>query len=317
MNAEIFSEWLRRQGHTVYRTESSYWYNAGPRTLQAFPYHWLIDPSEKELNQLMRTKGIAALRYSTPIDNTKGMVSYHVVLHRPYSFNTLRSRTRTSVRKGLNNCQVEQISFKRLAEEGWDLQYDTLKRQNRLRSMNQDDWRRICLAAEGLDGFEAWGAVVEGELAATILTARIEDTCYLLYAQSHRKFFNLYVNNALFFSVTCDMLEREGVNGIFYSLHSLDAPDSTNEFKFRMSLVPLPVRQRVVLHPVIQPLANSVSYGLVASMQKRFPSNTNLAKVEGMLRFYMEGKRPLNEQVWPDCLDQSKLEASEAEDLST
>ena len=37
MNSETFAEWLRRQGHRVYRTASSYWYEAGPRVLQAFP----------------------------------------------------------------------------------------------------------------------------------------------------------------------------------------------------------------------------------------------------------------------------------------
>ena len=49
MNAEIFAEWLRRQGHSVVRTTSSYWYDKSSRVYQAFPYHWIIQPTEEEL----------------------------------------------------------------------------------------------------------------------------------------------------------------------------------------------------------------------------------------------------------------------------
>ena len=73
MNAETFAEWMRRQGHHVFRTASSYWYDAGPRVLQAFPYHWLITPDEKEIRDLMLRHGIAAVRYSTPLDFPDGM----------------------------------------------------------------------------------------------------------------------------------------------------------------------------------------------------------------------------------------------------
>ncbi len=56
MNAEIFAGWLRRQGQTVVRTASSFWYEASPRAYQAFPYHWLIQPTEVELLSLLRQK---------------------------------------------------------------------------------------------------------------------------------------------------------------------------------------------------------------------------------------------------------------------
>ena len=86
MNADTFAEWLRRQGHRVVRTPSSYWYDAGPRVFQAFPYHWLIEPSNREVRNLMLERGIAALRYSTPLTASSGAVSYQVVL-RGFSVN--------------------------------------------------------------------------------------------------------------------------------------------------------------------------------------------------------------------------------------
>jgi len=307
MNAEIFTEWVRRQGRHVIRTESSYWYDAGPRVFQAFPFSWLIEPSEQELSKLMMKHGIVSLRYSLPLEAKEGMISYHVVLHAPYELEMLAHQARNGVRRGLKSFRVENISFQRLAEDGWVLQLDTLERQGRTDSMSQAEWRAICLAAEGLPGFEAWGALSsEGELAATLLTVLVDDTYNVPYAQCHRKFLREHVNNALFYTVSKELLGRAGVAGIFFSLHSLDAPDSVNEFKFRMGLQAKAVRQRVVFHPLLRPLVSRSSHKLLASLLKRYPGNYLLSKAEGMVRFNLQGRLSLAEQEWPECLAEAK-----------
>jgi hypothetical protein len=234
------------------------------------------------------------------------MISYHVVLKNPYHLEMLRSQTRNGIRTGLKHCLVERIPLARLADEGWNLQRDTLDRQNRLKSMRREDWQRICFAADGLPSFEAWGAIVDGELAASILTCRIDDTFYVPYAQSLNKFLNFHVNNALFYTTGCEMLACEGVTEIFYSLHSLDAPESVNEFKFRMGFTAQPVRQRVVFHPLLQPFANEVTHRWLVHQVQRDPSQHILAKAEGLLRFYRQGKLPIDAQEWPECLSASK-----------
>jgi hypothetical protein len=266
MNAEIFSEWLRRQGHHVVHTASSYWYDAGPRVFQAFPYQWLIQPSTSELRKLMIGHGAAALRYSTPLEAPGGALSYHVVLTEPYGLQTLRAQARNGVRRGLECCTIECIPFERLAEEGWSLQQDTLDRQGRCGSMTQSEWQRICRAADGLPGFEAWGAIVDGELAASVLIARIDDAFDVPYAQSHRKFLSKHVNNALFYTVSRELLARPGVCEIFFCLQSLDAPESVDEFKFRMGLQAKPVRQRIVFHPLLAPFAKEFGHSIIARL---------------------------------------------------
>jgi hypothetical protein len=37
-------------------------------------------------------------------------------------------------------------------------------------------------------------------------------------------------------------------------------------------------------------------------MLARNPQKPLLPKAEGMIRFYLDGKRPPREQEWPDCL---------------
>jgi hypothetical protein len=304
MNVENFSEWLRRQGHEVVKTESSYWYEAGPRVLQAFPYNWIIQPTEAELRELLVNKGALALRYSTSLEASDGLVSYHVYQQPPYDLDILSSKTRYNIRQGMKNSQIEQITFTKLAKEGWSLQKDTLTRQGRLNSMTQADWDKLCLAAEGLPGFEAWAAITEGELAAAMITARIDDSYFLLYELSHQKYFTIHVNNGLYFVATSDMLSQEGIREVFLSLHSLDAPESINDFKFRMNFNARPVRQRVVFHPLFAPFVNKLSHKVLATILHVFPGNNTLCKAEGMVRFYVEGKKPLNEQIWPNCVSE-------------
>jgi len=313
MNAEIFAEWLRRQGHHVVRTTSSYWYNAGFRVYQAFPYHWVIRPSEDELLELFRRHKVMGLRYSTTLGFPTGIISYHAVYEGDsYDFNDLSKYSRRDARRGLRNCTVEPISFERLAEEGWSLQQDTLDRQGRDLNLTHEVWHKRCMAAADLPGFEAWGALIDGRLVASVITFQMDDWCYMLYQQSLREYLGKYVNNALSYVVTRTMINRPNIRAILYGLHSLDAPPSVDEFKFRMGYTAKPVRQRVLFHPWLSPFFNRTSHAVIKQLLHWRPGNPVLAKAEGLLRFYLEGKRPLNEQTWPEGLADRKLELLEA-----
>lgn len=309
MNADVFAEWLRHHGHQVIRTESSYWFDAGPRVLQAFPFHWVIEPSDEELRSLMSRKGVVALRYSTPVSAETGCISYHAVYEKStYGLDGLDRRSRQNVRNGLKNCRVEPISFERYAKEGWFLETDTLDRQGRHKKQKEERWQRQCMAAADLPGFEVWGALANGRLAASLLTFQMEDCCEMIFQQCHRDYLNARVNNALTYVVTETMINARNLRSVFYALHSLDAPCSIDEFKFRMGYDAKPVRQCVVFHPWLQPFANDFAHAAMARLLKRYPGNHTLSKAEGTLRFHLQGKRQLEAQDWPECLACHKSE---------
>jgi hypothetical protein len=301
---DAFAESLQRQGHQVFRTASSYWYNHAPRVLQAFPYHWLIRPAEPELLDLLRENKAICLRYSTPVDAPLGRLSYHVVYENgSYELDALRKVARRDVRKGLRNCSVEPISFKRLADEGWELQLDTWERQQRDPDFSQNTWRTRCLVVADLPGFEAWGALVGRRLAASMTTFHMDGCCYILSQQSHRDYLRACVNNALSFVVVHTMTKRPSIRSTFYGLHSIDAPMTVDAYKFKMGFTAKPVRQRVVFHPWISPAVNRLSHLLLKRLRPLLgPQSYTLAKGEGMMRFFLEGKRPLIEQRLPDGL---------------
>ncbi len=303
MKAEIFAEWLRRQGHQVVRSSSSYWFDASPRVYQAFPYHWVIQPSEQELSSFLRSQRAVGLRYSTPVSHPLGRISYHVVYDgSEYTLDRLDRRTRQNVRRGLSRCRVQALPIQRLAEEGWELEVDTARRQGRHVEIRKEKWRQRYLSACDLDGFEAWGALVEDRLAASLLTFKMDDCCEMLSQQCHGDYIDERVNHALAFTVTHTMMSRPGVSSVFYTLQSLDAPPSVDAFKFRMGYVAKQVRQRVVFHPWLAPLIGPACHAAAEKLRRCKPEIPKLPKIAGMLRFYLEGKSPLLEQQWPECI---------------
>lgn len=309
MNVLVLAEWLRRQGHRVIRTPSSYWVDAGPRIYQAIPYHQVIEPDEKELTQFLRSHNALGLRYSCPVASQVGTISYHVVYKGDdYSLVSLPKKARYDVRKALHNADVKPITFARQATEGWELRAETLERQGRTTAESKAWWQKLCSSADGLPGFEAWGVVLDKEsvaedrLAASLIAFTCDACCSILYHQSRTEYLSAGVNNALAFVFTQQALERPNVDYIFYGLHSLDAPSSVDKFKFRMGYVAQPVRQRVVFHPLLEPAFNRTTHAAIRWLHQRQPENPTLAKAEGMLRFYRQGKRPLGQQSWPESI---------------
>jgi hypothetical protein len=309
MNAEIFAEWLRRQGYHVIRTVSSYWYEASPRVFQAFPYHWVIQPTEDEILGLLRRHRAIALRYSEPVSSPPGKISYHAIYDQSaYTLEGLDRRSRQNIRTGLKSCSVEPVTFQRLADEGWSLEEDTASRQGRKPAMSQDAWRRRYLAAVDLPGFEAWGALVEGRLAASLLTFQMNDWSEFISQQCHHDYLCVRVNNALTFVVTQTMVSRPEIRSVFYTIQSLNAPASVDEFKFRMGFAPRPVRQRVAFHPLIPPPAIKYAHTLLAKYLKRSPESLFCSRAEGVLRYYLQGILSIEKQNWPECLEERRLE---------
>jgi hypothetical protein len=295
----------------VTRSASTYWLEQGPRCYQAFPYHWLIHPAEGELTEFLRRHRALSARYSTSLEAPEGRMSYHIVLEKPdYGLDDLGKWARKNVRRGLKSCAVEPIGFDRLDSEGWGLHEDTLDRQGRSEALTREDWRAMCAAAADLPGFQAWGAMVEGRLAASVITFQLDECCYMLYQQCRREYLPAHVNNALSFTVTQAMAAREGTRSVLYSLHSLDASPTMDQFKLRMGYTAKPVRQRVVFHPWCAPLVGPVTYAILKKLAALRPSSRVLAKGEGMARFFLEGRQPLENQSIPAALQSAGEEAT-------
>ncbi len=303
MNPEIFAEWLRRQGHRIYKTESSYWFNQGPRALQAFPYHWISSPSQAEINDLLQSSRSITLRYSTPVASPEGKISYQVVFDEDdFSLPLFARKVRHTIDVGLAHCECQPIPLSMMIEQGWLCRMETLRRQGRTGAETKAWWKNMCSTTEGLPGFEMWGAVRNNELLSSILVFNDGETANIIFQQSLTDHLRFGVNNVLAYSYVNHTLQNKKAAKIFYGLHSLDAPPSVDVFKFRMRFKANPIRQRVAFHPNLSWLVNDLSYRGIHAIRSKITGRNTIAKAEGMLRFYLEGRKPLEAQNWPEAL---------------
>lgn len=296
-------EWLRRQGHRLVVSESAVWYDPAPGIFQAFPYHPVIDPSDEELRRVFREGRARGLRYSAPLSSRCGKISYHVVCAKPsYGLAHVSRQTRQNIAKGLDYATYEPVPFVRLAKEGWALRAETLARQGRLKAENPEWWKRLCLSAEGLPGFEAWGAFRGRTLVAALIAYLARGRYLMLYQQSLTEHLKFGVNNTLGFVFTQRSLARPEIKELFYGFQSLDASSHVDEFKFRMGYEASPVRQRVLFHPALRPFMTPATLGAIGLFGRLGPGRPGWLKAAGLLRFYLEGNRPLSRQECPECL---------------
>ena len=148
MTNENLLKWLQRQNHKVLETNSSFWYDQVPYVFQAFPYHQVISPTTNEIASIFTKTHAFAIRYSAPLGNKQGQLSYHVIHEQnKYDLSSLPKKARHDIAHGLQHAAYEQISMTRLAKEGWKIRYETLLRQGRTNAENINFWQKLCMSA--------------------------------------------------------------------------------------------------------------------------------------------------------------------------
>jgi hypothetical protein len=290
MQSEAFLEFMARQGHRIVKTDSCYWYDAQPGFYFYFPYHRLISPSEVELNHLLMGEPCIGARYFTPMDHI-GKESFMIVCaDKNYDITSIDAHyARRQTRRGLEHFEIRQMEFKALATLGISLNLDTLIRQGRAPHRNEEKaWQLYCSSAEGLDGFEVWGAFLGNKLASFMTTYQMEDHCTILHHSSATEYLHLYPNNALVFYVTKFKLASPEVNSVYYGPQSLDAPASLETFKFHLGYQKRPMKQTIVFNPLVKPFINGLSHKIIQRLSASKPDSDTFRKLEGIVRFYRE-----------------------------
>ena len=290
MEPEVFSEFLMRQGHHVVKTESCYWYDAQPGFYFYFPYHRLINPGQDELDRIFWGQRSIGVRFFAPMDCV-GKESYSIMCSdKHYDITSVDAKyARRQTRRGLESFEIRTLPFRDLATLGNPLNHDTLARQERdPGAWNEQKWREYCEAADGLEGFEAWGAFSDKSLASFMVTFQMEDVFTILHHSSATEYLRFYPNNALVYFVTQLKLSQPDVHAVSYGPQSLDAPESLDTFKFRMGFQKMPMKQAIVFNPLIRPFICGPFHKAVQLAAQARPKSDTFRKLEGVLRFYLE-----------------------------
>jgi hypothetical protein len=288
---EPFAHFLSAIGHRVLRGAGAYWYDPSPGFFLALPSHRQLRPADDELRALFRHQPCAGLRFAAPLDGP-GKLSYQIVCDdRDYGLEQLSANIRSKVRRGLRRCEIAPLPCATIAAEGLAADRETLARQQRAVKLEGAAWDTYWQAAAATETMEGWGAYVGGELAAFLVSVRLDDNVEFLLARSRSEALDAYPNNALVFEVARRMLVERGVRQITFGLESLEDVEALDQFKFGMGFRRAPLRQRVVFHPLLRRILTAAAprAALRRWADGRGPRGGFWHKALGLLRFAEEG----------------------------
>jgi len=282
MSPEEIAAFLKKRGHRVVQTASCWWYNEyhQDHLYHSFPMHRAVNPSPEEIAELFqRIPRALGFRFVGP-PQSGGFDSFIWVRRKPYDLTALNSKSRNQTRRGLERCEVKKISWDELLISARNAHQDTMGRhqQNGAGSLGFGIELGECPA------YEAWGAFIDGRLAAYTVTLWIEDWVHILLQRSVTAELKFYPNNALVFSVVSELLSRPGVTAVSFGLESLVSLDSLEHFKSGMGFTKEPVNQHFVLARWARPLLNPVTGGSINLLASLLPGNLRLQKVAGIYR---------------------------------
>lgn len=282
-------EFFERLGHKIIRSESAWWYDVQPKVLLSFPYHRLIEPSCEESCSLLKKHNLRAIRYPTTLGGF-GFISTLAVNTNPnYDLSCQHQKARNQTRRGMENCAVEEIDFDYLVENGLPLNQDTAQRQRRQSQYaNPDYWRKYCMAAAATSGVSAWGAFVEGQLAAFLVAIEVEDWVEWVVNHSAPALLKKYPNNALAFQAAQHFFLKRGRRGICYGLGSLEPTPALDHFKQRMGWTLQPIKQRLFFSKKTDLAFSLVREPCLKVLSRIFPKNYTVRKATAMIRLYRQ-----------------------------
>ena len=283
-------DFFERLGHKVIRTQSSWWYDVQSGVFLTIPYYKEITPSEEEIGNLMKSEKLRALRYPTTLDSLGFLSNITVNTNSNYDISSLHQKARNQTRRGLENCKVEQLDFDWLIDNGLPLNISTAKRQGReSHYSNPIYWAKYCQAAKATEGVSAWGAFIEDQLAAFLISVTTENNWQeWVVNHSLTQLRNKYSNNALSFTVAQQFLKNEKSNGICYGLGSLEETGQLDHFKSRMGWTVRPIKQRLIFSKKLKLVFSLAQEPSLKLLNMVFPKNYTVCKLTNMIRFYRQ-----------------------------
>lgn len=254
MNYAEYAKYCRLIGYRVEETPHGVWIGISHGFFNRVPLYETTPPTEEESRSLFRRYPILGVFYAAE-PGSRGRASHsYFVRDRDYGLNNLQKKARQHVRRGLENCQVRPMGFDELHSLGMPLNLDTLARQRRDDPIlsHPDRWACFCQAGEQVEGAQAWGAFVGGELAAYITLFRIGGVVNLIYQNSRTSLMKLHPNPTLTFTATQTMIRLPAVEAVYAGPEWLTTSKGLDDYKRRLGYDKEQVVFVVQLRPVVE-----------------------------------------------------------------
>jgi len=288
MNLNEWSEQLRAAGFkVVLGSRQTLWVSNERISMVRVPEVVLHLPSKEEMRTVFRKSRAAILSFAVEPDEGRGANCWLYQCTDPeYSLNKLERGARSHIRRALGEFEIRFMEQSEVLRLGKQAYYDTLVRTG--------------LSPEHREAFEleygrprrdtAYIGAMKGDRLAAFLRATAVDDWVLLAGCSANEFLPLRPNNGLIYYVVHHYLVVKKFRVVDYGLSSVQAASNAeglHRFKLKMGFEAVPVHRAFVIHPLLRPFANRLSWRLINGILKRSPRHPLLKKAEGALRMVL------------------------------
>lgn len=286
MDYTAYAEFCRLIGYRAVETTHGVWIGPSHGFFNRVPLYETTPPTRGELRSIFRRYPTLGVNYAAE-PGTQGRASCnYFVRDQDYSLGTLDSKGRWSVRKGLEHCDVRQMSFDELRSVGMPLNLDSLARQGRDDPIFSDPerWMHLCLAGERVKEAQAWGAFVDGELGAFVILLHMGKVVNLLYSSTSTRLMDCHPSPALFFTVIQAMIQTPGVEAVYNGPEWLTTGDGLDRFKQRLGFQREPVVFVLELRPLAKHvLLSSGGRRMISALGRQLLDNDSYQKLRAVL----------------------------------
>jgi len=279
---QTLANFAELRGLPVFRAAGAWWtpFDHQSRFLMTVPEQITVDQDHEEIGRLLWQKRMVAARYPTKVG--EGLESgYYLWRKQPFGLESLDRKLRNSVRRGLEQCQLSELSGEDLFRLGIDLNRETMERQERYNPEfgETGPWRRFVHAVQETPGMSITGAFVDNQLAGYSIECRSDGWWYAMYQNSRGGLLKSFPNHALdYFSLERAAADAEA-QGILNSPIPLAPNPGLHDYKTRFGYEVEPYRLAVKMHPLADSMVKSAPMraGLRVACEA-FPDNRRVVQ---------------------------------------
>jgi hypothetical protein len=282
----VLARFMEFRGRRIVKACGAVWYAAPGRFLMSLPYQAMLDPRPDELVDLIRENGAAGARF--PSTQWSGLDSGIYVLRRgAYDLESVHSKHRPRVRRGLETFHVRPATKAQLLSQGRAVNLSTMKRQGRYDPEfgEKRRWETLVEAAFACSEISFPAAFDGSRMAAYMITCREHRWLHILHQMSRQEDLENFPNHLLTFTVTQQGVADESLDAVCYGYAPLFANDGLHEYKQRFGYELIPHRSAFQLHPTLEPiLNNSLTHAAVRVGRFLLPGSQYMETIESVLK---------------------------------
>lgn len=266
MNLHEFVSLHEEIGYDVKKWNGSYFLNKG---MVAYSFPQLVEiPLDKKLVNLLKwRKLITVIKTCHSLKNT----CEYILKTENYNLETIRKKTRTTIKKSLKTCEFKRPELNELIEEGLAINRDTLKVQRRKDKFlsSPEVWEKLITQFYQQPETKILAAYINEKMIAYAIAYLMNGKHYFHLQHINRQYATYYPMSGLMFTLINEIIAETGKIEISDGIESFVPMPSLNKFKRYMGFERVPITRVYVLHPVLVILLKPIVFYVLSLKKKR------------------------------------------------